>query len=154
MDWVDCRRLRLAEEVGFQVGFENVKRLRLAERKRESVPSCRGGKRKGTRANCSKGDAGDLVAERVRSRAESSRWCVQVKKVRKVCRSVVVRAFVAENAEFVKDSFVKGEPMKSLEEWGDMLGFLFSRTSLAALFWIRWRGRSDVCGRPARSALQ
>ena len=78
------------------MGFEEVQRGFLSDRKGKVNP-CRGTEgRKGTGTNSGKSGTTDLESEGIRSRTESTRRCVRLETVTETRRSSARNAFVAQ----------------------------------------------------------
>ena len=76
--------LLFEERKRFTVGFQSVQRGFLSERKGKIVPFRGAEYGKGTRTNSGKSDTGNLEAESIRSRAESTRGRVKLKTVTEI----------------------------------------------------------------------
>ena len=95
----DIAGLLFWKKTFFAVGFKEVQRGLLSERKGKAIP-CKGTKdRKDTGTNSGKSGMRDLEAENIRSRAESTGRCVKVETIKEIRQHSAHDAFIKVHSQ-------------------------------------------------------
>ena len=97
----------LGKGEGFQVSFEGVQRGFLSERKGKVIPCRWTGNAKGAGTNSGESGARNLEVESIRSRAESTGGCVNLKIVADIrCTLLLLSTLVTPCGEFGSFNYI------------------------------------------------
>ena len=77
--------------------------------------------RKGAGTNSEESGARNLEAESIRSRAETTGWCVKLKTVPEIRQNSARDTFIAESVYLVLNPLLHWEPMERLKQRSDVV---------------------------------